>query len=39
MAAGINVAKKNKVSCRIHEYSHDESSEFYGHEAAEKTGR
>ena len=38
MTPGINVAKKNKVSYRIHEYSHNESSESYGHEAAEKMG-
>lgn len=38
MTPGINVAKKNKVSHRIHEYSHDESSESYGLEAAEKMG-
>jgi Cys-tRNA(Pro)/Cys-tRNA(Cys) deacylase len=38
MTPGINVAKKNKVSHTIHEYSHDESSESYGLEAAEKMG-
>lgn len=38
MTPGINAAKKNKVSHRIHEYSHDESSESYGLEAAEKMG-
>ena len=38
MTPGINVAKKNKVPHTIHEYSHDESSESYGLEAAEKMG-
>ena len=38
MTPGINVAKKNKISHRIHEYPHDESSESYGLEAAEKMG-
>ena len=38
MTPGIIAAKKNKVSHWIHEYSHDESSESYGHEAAEKMG-
>lgn len=38
MTPGIDVAKKNKVSHKIHEYSHDESSESYGLEAAEKMG-
>ncbi|OUR86881.1 aminoacyl-tRNA deacylase [Gammaproteobacteria bacterium 42_54_T18] len=38
MTPGINVAKKNKISYRVHEYSHDESSESYGLEAAEKMG-
>ena len=38
MTPGINVVKKNKVSHRVHEYSHDEASESYGLEAAEKMG-
>jgi Cys-tRNA(Pro)/Cys-tRNA(Cys) deacylase len=38
MTPGINVVRKNKVSHTIHEYSHDESSESYGLEAAEKLG-
>lgn len=38
MTPAINVAKKNKVIHKIHEYSHDESSESYGLEAAEKMG-
>lgn len=36
MTPGINAAKKNKIAHRIHEYSHDESSESYGLEAAKK---
>ena len=38
MTPGINAAKKNKITHTIHEYSHDESSESYGLEAAEKMG-
>lgn len=38
MTPGINVVRKNKVSHKIHEYSHDETSESYGLEAAEKMG-
>ncbi|MEZ5525097.1 MAG: Cys-tRNA(Pro) deacylase [Pseudomonadales bacterium] len=38
MTPAINVAKKQKVSHKIHEYSHDSSSESYGLEAAEKLG-
>ncbi len=38
MTPAINAAKKNKVTHKIHEYSHDESSESYGLEAAEKMG-
>lgn len=38
MTPGINVAKKNKVSHKIHEYSHDETADSYGLEAAEKLG-
>jgi Cys-tRNA(Pro)/Cys-tRNA(Cys) deacylase len=38
MTPGINQAKKHKVSHNIHEYSHDESSESYGLEAADKMG-
>jgi Cys-tRNA(Pro)/Cys-tRNA(Cys) deacylase len=38
MTPAINVAKKNKILHRLHEYSHDESSESYGLEAAEKMG-
>jgi len=36
MTPGINQAKKHQVSHTIHEYSHDESSESYGLEAADK---
>ncbi len=38
MTPGINQAKKHKVLYTIHEYSHDESSESYGLEAADKMG-
>ena len=38
MTPGINTAKKNNISHKVHEYSHDESSESYGLEAAEKMG-
>jgi Cys-tRNA(Pro)/Cys-tRNA(Cys) deacylase len=38
MTPGINSAKKAKIPHRVHEYSHDESSESYGLEAAKKMG-
>jgi Cys-tRNA(Pro)/Cys-tRNA(Cys) deacylase len=38
MTPGITAAKKAKIPHRVHEYSHDESSESYGLEAAEKMG-
>ena len=38
MTPGINAAKKSNVSFKIHEYSHDASSQSYGLEAAEKMG-
>jgi Cys-tRNA(Pro)/Cys-tRNA(Cys) deacylase len=38
MTPAINQAKKNKILHTVHEYSHDESSESYGLEAAEKMG-
>jgi Cys-tRNA(Pro)/Cys-tRNA(Cys) deacylase len=38
MTPGINVAKKNKIAHKIHEYSHDQSNESYGLEAAEEIG-
>jgi Cys-tRNA(Pro)/Cys-tRNA(Cys) deacylase len=36
MTPGINVAKKNKIPHKVHEYAHDSASESYGLEAAEK---
>jgi Cys-tRNA(Pro)/Cys-tRNA(Cys) deacylase len=36
MTPAINTAKKNKIFHRIHEYCHDESSQSYGLEAAQK---
>jgi len=38
MTPGVNAVSKSKVPYRIHEYSHDDSSESYGLEAAEKMG-
>ena len=38
MTPGIIAAKKRSVFYKVHEYTHDESSESYGHEAAEKMG-
>ena len=38
MTPGINSLKKHNISYTIHEYSHDELSESYGLEAAEKMG-
>lgn len=38
MTPAIAIARKNKVSHKIHEYSHDELSESYGLEAVEKMG-
>jgi len=38
MTPGINVAKRYKISYKIHEYTHEDSSESYGLEAAEKLG-
>ena len=38
MTPGINVARKNKIAHKVHEYDHDSSSESYGLEAAEKLG-
>src|SRR5690554_8203958 len=38
MTPAINITKKSKVSHKIHEYTHDDSSESYGLEAAEKMG-
>ena len=36
MTPGINVAIKNKVAHKVHEYSHDLACQSYGLEAAEK---
>lgn len=38
MTPAIVLAQKNKISYKIHEYTHDASSESYGLEAAEKLG-
>ncbi|MCW8995393.1 MAG: Cys-tRNA(Pro) deacylase [Psychromonas sp.] len=38
MTPGINVAKKNKITYKIHEYKHDAANESYGLEAAHKLG-
>lgn len=36
MTPGINVARKARITHKVHEYDHDSSSESYGLEAAEK---
>lgn len=38
MTPGINVVKQRNITHKVHEYSHDPSSESYGLEAAEKLG-
>jgi len=38
MTPGINAARRKNIVHGVHEYSHDESSESYGSEAAEKLG-
>ena len=38
MTPGINVAKKAKVSHKVHEYTHGPSAKSYGFEAAENLG-
>lgn len=38
MTPGINAAKAANIAYKVHEYSHDPSSESYGLEAAEKLG-
>ncbi|MEH6588106.1 MAG: Cys-tRNA(Pro) deacylase [Halioglobus sp.] len=38
MTPGIDVAKKNGIAHKVHEYDHDTSSDSYGLEAAEKLG-
>lgn len=38
MTPAIKLLKKNKVSFRVHEYTHDPDCESYGLEAAQKLG-
>lgn len=38
MTPAINLAKKQKITHKVHEYEHDPNSESYGLEAAEKLG-
>lgn len=38
MTPAVNLARKNKIQYKVHEYSHDASNESYGTEAAEKLG-
>lgn len=38
MTPAIDITRKNQVSYKLHEYTHDPASESYGHEAAEKLG-
>lgn len=38
MTPAINLAKKQKITHKIHEYNHDPAHESYGLEAAEKLG-
>lgn len=38
MTPAINVARQRKITHKVHEYSHDPTSESYGLEAAEKLG-
>lgn len=38
MTPGINLVKKSKIFHKVHEYTHDASSESSGLEAAEKLG-
>jgi Cys-tRNA(Pro)/Cys-tRNA(Cys) deacylase len=38
MTPGINVVRKAGIAHEVHEYSHDDSCESYGLEAAEKLG-
>jgi len=38
MTPAINLAKKNKIPHKVHEYVHDPSTDSYGLEAAEKIG-
>ncbi|MDV6328923.1 Cys-tRNA(Pro) deacylase [Idiomarina sp. Sol25] len=36
MTPAIDIARKSRISFKVHEYSHDPASESYGDEAAEK---
>ena len=38
MTPAIDVAKKNKIAHKVHQYLHEPASESYGLEAAEKMG-
>ncbi len=38
MTPAVELAKKNNLNFELHEYEHDESSESYGMEVAEKLG-
>jgi Cys-tRNA(Pro)/Cys-tRNA(Cys) deacylase len=38
MTPAINIAKSNNIPHKVHEYTHDESNESYGLEAANKMG-
>ncbi len=38
MTPGINIAKRAKITYKVHEYTHDASVESYGLEAAHKLG-
>ncbi|PPK50583.1 Cys-tRNA(Pro) deacylase [Marinobacter persicus] len=38
MTPGINLARKQKITHTVHEYTHDPDSESYGQEAADKLG-
>ncbi len=38
MTPAISVVEKNKITHKIHEYTHDPASQSYGLEAAEKLG-
>ncbi len=38
MTPGVNLAKKYRISHKVHVYAHDASNESYGMEAADKLG-
>jgi len=38
MTPAINLAKKNKINFKVHEYTHDTSVQSYGLEASQKLG-